>query len=91
MLTDLVFVLTDGAPVVSCNERQIPSIRGFHFAKYDSKKDKRLQEDALSMLKKSAEGRNFALGEVKALLFVASRNGKPMGAMLGVKHGLTLV
>lgn len=91
VLIELVYALTDGISVVPCNGRQVPFLRFFHFAKYGSKKDKRLQEDALSLLKKSAEERNFTLGEVKALLFVASRNGLPMGAMGEVKHELAIV
>lgn len=91
VLSDLINDLTIDGPDISCNGRQIRFSRVFHFAKYGSKKDKRLQEDVLSMLKEVAKEKNFSLGEVKALLYVASRIGNPMSLLIETKYELEAV
>ena len=77
VLLYLINNLTEGRDVVSCNGRSIPFMKFFHLAKYGSKRDTSLQEDALGVIKEAAEKHNLTLGEVKTLFYVASRHAFP--------------
>jgi hypothetical protein len=72
----LVASLTVNVGDISCNGLIIPFFRLYRIVKFGSKKDEKLQGDALGMLKEVAEKENFTLGEVKVLLYVASLDGR---------------
>ena len=91
MLLHIIFGLTDGCDIISCNERAIDFMRFFRYVKYGSKRDARLQEDALSLIKEVAEKHGLALGEVKTLFYVASRNDRPTRTMGTERHELVFV
>ena len=65
VLLHLFFKLTDGRDVIPCNGRSIRYMKLFHLAKRGSKRDARLQEDALSITKEAAEKHKMSLGDVK--------------------------
>ena len=88
VLLHLFFKLTDGRDVIHCNGRSIRYMKFFHLAKYGSKRDARLQEDALRMIKEAAEKHGMVLGDVKTLFYVASRHGRSTGIMGGEEHEL---
>ena len=55
MLPHIIFGLTDGRDIISCNGRAVDFMRFFCYVRYGSKRDARLQEDALSLIKEAAE------------------------------------
>ena len=77
VLLHLINSLTDGRDVISCNGCSIRFMKFFPLAKYGSKRDTSLQEDALGLIKEVAEKHNLTLGKVKTLFYVASRHAFP--------------
>jgi hypothetical protein len=83
LFTDDTDVICDGCPI------RFPDF--VRSAKYGSKKDAKLQEAALGMIKQAAEEQGFTLGEIKALFYIASLSNSSHGGMKEEEYELGVV